>query len=78
MQNPVDLYYFQETRFFVWKIKNSDELQLPQSSTLFAEILHTFPTQYCLQKSMWDCFILFRSWVINKSVKNECVETRSF
>ena len=23
-------------------------------------------------------FILFRSWVINKKVKNECVETRSF
>ena len=23
-------------------------------------------------------FILFRSWVINKSVKSECVETRSF
>ena len=23
-------------------------------------------------------FILFRSWVIDKSVKNECVETRSF
>ena len=27
---------------------------------------------------MWDFFILFRSWVINKSVKNECIETRSF
>ena len=26
----------------------------------------------------WDFFILFRSWVINKNVKNECVETRSF
>ena len=23
-------------------------------------------------------FILFRSWVINKNAKNECVETRSF
>ena len=23
-------------------------------------------------------FILFRSWIINKNVKNECVETRSF
>ena len=27
-------------------------------------------------KSVWDFFfILFRSWVINKNVKNECVET---
>ena len=43
----------------------SDELQLSYSSK-------------CLQKNVWDFFILFRSWVINKSVKSECVETRSF
>ena len=24
------------------------------------------------------CFVLFRSWVINKNVKNECLETMSF
>ena len=34
MQNPipllkVDLYYFQETRFFVRKIESFDERQLP-------------------------------------------------
>ena len=55
-------YYFQETRLFVWKIENFDKLQLPQSLVFFAEIL----------------FILFRSWVINKNVKIECVEIRSF
>ena len=27
---------------------------------------------------MRDFFILFRSWVINKIVKNECIETTSF
>ena len=37
-----DLYYFQETRFFVWKIENFNELQLPLSLIFFAEILHTF------------------------------------
>ena len=40
----VDLYYFQETNFFVWKIENFDELQLPQSLILFAEILGSFST----------------------------------
>ena len=33
---------FRETRLFVWKIENFDELQLPQSLIFFAEILHTF------------------------------------
>ena len=39
-----DLYYFQETGFFVWKIENFDELQLPYSLIFFDEILHTFST----------------------------------
>ena len=32
MQNLIlkaDLYYFQETRFFGWKIENFDKFQLP-------------------------------------------------
>ena len=41
---------------------------LPYSSTFFAETLHMFPTYQCLQKGVWDFFILFRSWVI-KNVK---------
>ena len=32
----------------------------------------------CLQKDVRNFFYLFRSWVIHKSVKNDCVETRSF
>ena len=40
----VDLYYFQKNRFFVWKIENVGELQLPQSIVFFAEIWHTFFT----------------------------------
>ena len=42
--NKVDLYYSQETRFFVWKIENFVELQLPQSLIFFAEISHMFST----------------------------------
>ena len=34
------MYYFQETRFFFWKIDNFDELQLPQSLIFFTKILH--------------------------------------
>ena len=58
--------------FFVWKIENFDELQLPESLIFFAEILHAFFTY----KRVFQ--ILFRSWDINKNVKNECVGTRFF
>ena len=35
----------------------------------FVEILHTFPTYQCLQKSVRDFFILFRSWITCKNWK---------
>ena len=31
--------------FFVWKIENFDELQLPQNLIYFAEIVHKFSTK---------------------------------
>ena len=40
----LDKALLQETRLFVWKIENFDELQLPQSLIFFAEISHMFPT----------------------------------
>ena len=36
--------YFQETRFFVWKFENFNELQLPYSLIFFPHILYTFST----------------------------------
>ena len=30
----------------------------------FVETLHIFPTYHSVQKGLWDCFVLFRSWVI--------------
>ena len=33
----------------------------------FAETSRTFSTYQCLQKDVWDFFILFRSWVICKN-----------
>ena len=35
-------------------LENFDGLQLPQSLLISAEILHTFPTYQCLQKSVQD------------------------
>ena len=49
MQNPISklgqrYIISKKSGFFVWKIENFDELQLPQSLVFFAEILHTFST----------------------------------
>ena len=41
---------FWETRYFVWKFENFDELEVPDSSIFFAETLHTFPTYQCLHR----------------------------
>ena len=50
-----DLYYFQETRRFVWKIENLDELQLPfYYFNIFAGTLHTFSTSWCLQRDFFN------------------------
>ena len=61
------------------KIENFDEFQLPQSLIFFC---WNFCTRFLLnnvfKKVVGIFFIFFRTWVINKSVKNECVETRSF
>ena len=38
---------------FVWKIEYFDELQVPSSLIFFADILHKFPTNQCLQKVCW-------------------------
>ena len=58
---------------FAWRIENFDKLQKPNSLLFIDEILHTFPTCLYLQKG-----VLFRSWVIDKPVFCERVETRSF
>ena len=69
---------FRDTRLFVWKIENFDKLQLPQSLTFFAGICTHFLHNNVYKSVFGIFFILFRSWVINKNVKNDCVETRSW
>ena len=45
-----------KSRNFVWKLENSDGLQLSYSSIFFSETLHMFSTYQCLQKGVWDFF----------------------
>ena len=60
------------------KIENFNELQLSQSLIFLLQ----FCTRFLLNnvyKRMFEIFlILFRSWVINKNIKSEFIETRSF
>ena len=46
---------------FCLKFENFDELQLSFSSRFFAETSHTLSTYHCLEKNVWDFFVLFRS-----------------
>ena len=64
MQNPI----FKIRQSFIISKKSghlSEKLKTLTSSNYhrelntFAEILHSFPTYKCLQKVVWDFFILF-------------------
>ena len=50
----------------------------PTVQYFFAETSHTFPTCQCLQKSVQDFFILFRSLVISKNLKRPGFYTLMF
>ena len=61
MQNPIQKFIqssiaFEKPGILFEKLKTFDELQLPQTSITFVEILHTFPTYQCLQKGVRDFF----------------------
>ena len=60
MQNPIQKFrqssnVFEKPDILPEKLKN-DELQLPHSRMLFAEILCTSPTYQCLKKDAQDFF----------------------
>ena len=60
-------------------MENFDELQLPQSLILFCwNFAHFCNLTVSTKECSGFFFILFRSCVIDKNVKNECVETTSF
>ena len=55
-KNLAKLYCFGETKYFVWKFENFDELQLSYSSIFFAKTSHTFSIYHRLKKSVLDFF----------------------
>ena len=67
-----------EVTLFIFKhVIKFGKLQLPQSLIFFLEFWALFLLNN-VYKWVFGIFqVLFRSWVINKDVKNECVETRS-
>ena len=60
------------------KIKNFDQLQLPQRLIFLPKFCTGFLLNNVYKSLFGIFFIFFRSWVINKTVKSKCVETRSF
>ena len=54
MQNAIQK--FRQTRYFVGKFENFDELQLCYSLIIFAETLYTFSTYHFLKKGVWNLF----------------------
>ena len=72
MQNPIQKFrqssiVCEKPSILPKKFENFDELQLPYSSMFFAETSLTVLAYQCLQKSVRNFFLLFRSWVICKS-----------
>ena len=70
--------FFWETRYFVWKFENFDELQLSYSSIFFAETLHTFSTYQCLQKGVSAFFKFHLDLESFAKNKKDLLSTHSF
>ena len=47
------LFFFRETRYFVWKIEKFNDLQISLNELFFAENFWTFPTYLSLQKAFY-------------------------
>ena len=56
----------------------SEKLKTLTSSNFCWNFAHVFYLVMSTKECVGFFFTLLRSWVINKSVKNKCVETRSF
>ena len=67
--------FFSKIEKFLWAPTTTEWI-------FYAEILQTFPTDKCLQKSVRDFFILLRSSVVCKNKRRPCLytltETRFF
>ena len=66
MQNTIQKFrkssiVFEKPGILSEDLKNFDKLQLPCTSIIFAETLHTFSNYQCLEKGVWDFLNLCRS-----------------
>ena len=70
------LHCFWETRYFVWKIENFDELQLPKTLISFAESLHVsylpMSTKGCM-----EYFLFCLELELFAKIKKDLVSTHS-
>ena len=72
MQNAIQNFtqssiVFEKPGILSKNLKTLTSSSYPTVQYFFAETSHTFSTYQCLQKGVWDFFILFRSWVICKN-----------
>ena len=63
----VDSALVSDSNAYIWISNCIQMFELYSNVRMFAETSHTFPTYQCLQKGLWDVFVLFRSWVISKN-----------
>ena len=70
--------FFWETRYFVWKFENFDELQLSYSSIFFVETSHTFSTYHCLKKGHVGFFLFYLDLELFAKIKRDLVSSHSF
>ena len=73
-QNLDKALLFLRNQVFCLKIENFVELELSYSSIFFAETSHTFSNYKCLQKGVWDFFILLDLELFAK-IKKDLVST---
>ena len=83
MQNPIPKLrqtsvVSKKPSFLSEKLKTLTSSNYHRVQYFFAEFLHVFYLVMSTKGRVGFFLILCRSWVINKNVKIECVETRSF
>ena len=66
MQNPIQKFrqssiIFEKPGILSENLKTLTRSNYPRVQYFFAETLHTFLNYQCLQKAVWNSFILFRS-----------------
>ena len=83
MQNPIQKFrqssiVFEKPCILSENLKTLMDSNYPRVQYFLLKLSTSFLLTSIYKRVCGTFFILFRSWVINKNVKNECVETRPF